>query len=125
MDFCDDDVQASQLIDARSEAEFCGDERLKTPRAGAIPGAKHLEWDDLLAPETGRFLAASELADVFAKAGVDLQQPTATHCQSGGRASVTAFGLELMGADQVSNYYRSWHEWSNAPDTPVVKGETK
>jgi len=112
-----------QVIDARSEAEFCGDEKLKNPRAGAIPGAKHLEWDDLLDPQTGRFLPAPELADLFEKSGIDLHQPTATHCQSGGRASVMVFGMELMGAENVSNYYRSWHEWSNATDTPVVKGE--
>lgn len=118
-------AQDLQIIDARSEAEFCGDEKLKNPRAGAIPGAKHLEWDDLLDPRTGRFLPAAELADVFAKSGVDLEQRTATHCQSGGRASVMAFGMELMGAEQVGNYYRSWHEWSNAPDAPVVKGEKK
>ncbi len=114
-----------QIVDARSEAEFCGDEALKNKRAGAIPGAKHLEWDDLLEPKTGRFLAAEEMSRQFANAGIDLNRPTATHCQSGGRASVMAFAMELMGAKDVSNYYRSWHEWSNSADTPVVKGEKK
>jgi thiosulfate/3-mercaptopyruvate sulfurtransferase len=42
-----------------------------------------------------------------------------TYCQSGGRAAVLAFGLELMGAKDVRNYYKSWAEWGNAPDTPV------
>ena len=32
-----------------------------------------------------------------------------------------AFTLELMGAKQVRNYYRSWAEWGNNPDTPIVK----
>lgn len=36
-----------------------------------------------------------------------------------------AFGLELMGAKDVSNYYRSWSEWGNADDTPVVLGKKK
>lgn len=112
-----------QIVDSRSEAEFCGDEKLKNARGGAIPGAKHLEWDDLLDAETGRFLPAPELAEVFAKSGVALDKPTATHCQSGGRASVMAFGMELMGAKHVSNYYRSWHEWGNAADTPVEPGK--
>jgi 3-mercaptopyruvate sulfurtransferase SseA len=26
-----------------------------------------------------------------------------------------------MGARDVRNYYRSWAEWGNADDTPVVK----
>jgi thiosulfate/3-mercaptopyruvate sulfurtransferase len=28
--------------------------------------------------------------------------------------------LELMGAKDVSNYYKSWSEWGNAENTPVV-----
>lgn len=111
-----------QIIDSRSEAEFCGEEALKNKRAGAIPGAVHLEWDDLLEPKSGRFLPPDEMSKQFVTAGIDLGRPAATHCQSGGRASVMAFAMELMGAKDVSNYYRSWHEWSNAEDTPVVKG---
>lgn len=112
-----------QIIDTRSEAEFCGDDALKNKRAGAIPGAKHLEWVDLLNQDTGRFRNAAELSKLFAEAGIDLHRPAATHCQSGGRASVMVFGMELMGAENVSNYYRSWQEWGNADDTPIVKGE--
>lgn len=119
------DANDLQIVDARSEAEFCGDEPLKNKRGGAIPGAKHLEWDDLLDPATGRFLPADEMSRRFAGAGIDLGSRTATHCQSGGRASVMAFAMELMGAKDVSNYYRSWHEWGNATDTPIVKGEKK
>jgi 3-mercaptopyruvate sulfurtransferase SseA len=56
---------------------------------------------------------------------VRLDRPTATYCQSGGRAAVMVFGLELMGARQVSNYYPTWAEWSNAEDTPVVRPRPK
>jgi 3-mercaptopyruvate sulfurtransferase SseA len=34
---------------------------------------------------------------------------------------VLAFVVELMGGKDVRNYYRSWAEWGNAADTPVVK----
>jgi len=40
-------------------------------------------------------------------------------------AAVMAYGLELMGAKDVRNYYKSWSEWVNADDTPVVKPEPK
>jgi len=30
------------------------------------------------------------------------------------------FGLELMGARDVRNYYRGWSEWGNSDETPVV-----
>ena len=115
--------QKLQIVDARSEGEFCGIEGLSNKRAGAIPGAKQLEWSDLIDKDTQRFKSAAELAKLFAAASIDLARPTATHCQSGGRASVMAFGLELMGAKDVSNYYRSWSEWGNAADTPIVPGK--
>jgi thiosulfate/3-mercaptopyruvate sulfurtransferase len=109
-----------QIVDARSEGEYCGDDA-RAKRAGAIPGAKHLEWSDLLDKRTGKFKPAPELEKLFADAGIDPKKPATTYCQSGGRASVMAFGLELMGGNEVRNYYRSWNEWGNSEDTPVVK----
>jgi len=112
-----------QIIDARSEKEFCGLEKMKNKRAGAIPGARHLEWSDLVDQSSGRFKSAGELRELFSAAGISLARPAAAHCQSGGRASVMVFALELMGAEHPRNYYRSWAEWGNADDTPVVPGE--
>lgn len=108
-----------QIVDARSEDEFCGKTKL-SKRGGAMPGAKHLEWSDLLDEKTHRFKSAEEIRRLFAKAGIDLDKPTVAHCQSGGRSSVMAFALELMGAKNVQNYYAGWAEWGNAEDTPIV-----
>jgi len=108
-----------QIIDARSEAEFCGDIKM-AKRAGAIPDAVHLEWKTVLEPKTQKLKSASELEQIFKKAGIDLTKPSVAHCQSGGRSSVMVFAMELMGADQARNYYRSWAEWGNADDTPVA-----
>lgn len=113
-----------QIVDARSRGEFCGEEKLAR-RSGAMPGAIHLEWSDLLDPRTHRFKSADELQRLFREAGIDLKRPAVTHCQSGGRSSLMAFGLELMGVKDVRNYYRSWQEWGNADDTPVVTPQTK
>jgi thiosulfate/3-mercaptopyruvate sulfurtransferase len=109
-----------QIIDARSAKEYCGDEKFAA-RGGAIPGAINLEWSDLLDKDTQRFKSAAEIAKLFKKAGIDPMKPTVTYCQSGGRASVMAFGMELMGAKDVSNYYRSWAEWGNDSKWPVAK----
>jgi thiosulfate/3-mercaptopyruvate sulfurtransferase len=114
-----------QIVDVRSDDEFCGLEKRDNKRGGAIPGAKHLEWSDLIDQDTQRFKNAEELYRLFERAGVDLQRPTATHCNGGGRASVMAFGLELMGAGDVRNYYRGWGEWGNADDTPAVVPEKR
>jgi thiosulfate/3-mercaptopyruvate sulfurtransferase len=117
------DVQAilkdksSQILDARSDGEYCGTTGTAT-RKGHIPGAVALEWSDLLTADK-KFKSPDELKKLFAEQKVDLDKPAVTYCQSGGRAAVLAFGLELMGAKHVRNYYKSWAEWGNADDTPV------
>lgn len=115
----------TQIIDTRSEKEYCGDEKLKNKRGGAIPGAVHLEWTEALDPKTQKFKSAGDLTKILKDAGIDLSRPTVTHCQSGGRAAVMAFTLELMGAKEVSNYYRGWSEWGNDDNTPVVTPKKK
>ena len=113
-----------QVVDSRSSGEYCGTEK-HAERGGAVPGARHLEWSDTLDKKTGRFKPAPELAELFRAAGVDPTRPAVTYCQSGGRASVMAFALELMGGTDVRNYYRSWNEWGNDPTTPVEKPKPK
>lgn len=113
-----------QIVDARSAAEHCGTQKL-AQRAGAIPHATHLDWADLLDPQTKRFKPAADLAKIFAQANVKLDNELATHCQSGGRSSVMHFALELMGAKNVRNYYRGWSEWGNDPATPITPGKPK
>src|SRR5438034_8322801 len=58
-------------------------------------------------PKTHRFKSADELARILMDRKIDLDKPVVTYCQSGGRAAVVAFTLELMGGRQVKNYYRS------------------
>lgn len=110
----------TQIIDSRSEAEYHGEKKLAR-RGGAIPGALHLEWTKAIDPRTQRFKSPEELTKIFRAAGIDPTRPSVTYCQSGGRAAVLAFTLELMGGRDVGNYYRSWAEWGNDPDTPVMK----
>ena len=113
-----------QIVDARSDDEFCGIDKKENKKVGAIPGAKHLEWSNLIDQETQRFKNADEMRRLLSQAGINLDRPTASHCQSGGRASVMAFCLELMGARDVRNYYRGWSEWGNSDDTPVAASST-
>ena len=93
----------------------------RAKRGGAIPGARHLEWSDAIDAKTHRFKSAYELSKLLQDAGIDPSKPCTTYCQSGGRAAVMAFTLELMGGKDVRNYYKSWAEWGNAADTPIEK----
>jgi thiosulfate/3-mercaptopyruvate sulfurtransferase len=107
------------LLDTRSEAEHCGTKQT-AKRNGAIPGAKHLEWSDTL-EKSGRFKSAAAIQRLLDDVGVDPAKPVTTYCQSGGRAALMAFVVELMGGKEVRNYYRSWSEWGNDGKTPIVK----
>jgi thiosulfate/3-mercaptopyruvate sulfurtransferase len=109
-----------QIIDTRSKEEYIGEDK-RAKRGGAIPGAKHLEWSDAIDAKTHRFRSPEELSKLFTGAGIDPSKPCTTYCQSGGRAAVMAFTLELMGGNDVRNYYKSWAEWGNADDTPIEK----
>ena len=108
-----------QMLDVRSFGEHCGLDKLKNARGGAIPGARHLEWSDLLDDETHRFKSPQQLQALFTESGLDLTRPIATHCQSGGRASVMAFGLELMGGKDVRNYYDILTARGNDESRPI------
>ena len=107
------------LVDARSEGEHCGTD-VKAKRGGSIPEAKHLEWTATL-DKDGKFKSAAELQKLFKEVGIDPTKPATTYCQSGGRAAVMAFALELVGGKPARNYYGSWSEWGNDEKTPIVK----
>ncbi|WP_231615906.1 sulfurtransferase [Novipirellula artificiosorum] len=93
---------------------------------GIGPESQVVVYDDHSSKNAARICkSADELSELFALAGVDPQRPTATHCQSGGRASVMAFGLELMGMRNVSIYYAGWNDWGNAKETPVIEKKQK
>ncbi len=109
-----------QIVDARSQAEHCGLAHT-AKRNGAIPGSIHLEWTECIDRRTHRFKSPEELRRLIEERKIDVNRPAVTYCQSGGRAAVVAFALELMGGRQVKNYYQSWAEWGNAPDTPIQK----
>lgn len=109
------------ILDCRSIGEHEGKLALGNKRAGAMPRAKHLDWVDLIDKKSQRFKTPKELAALFQAAGVELNQPVITHCQSGGRSSVSAFVLELLGAPTPRNYYPGWAEWGSRDDTPIVK----
>ena len=69
--------------------------------------------------ENGKFLEESVLRQKLVKAGLKEGEPVITHCQGGGRASVAAFALELLGFP-TRNYYLGWSDWGNVDDTPIA-----
>ena len=109
-----------QIIDTRSLGEHQGTSKGGNKRGGAIPGAKHLDWNDLVDHKTSRLKSAEEIRKLAKEAEIDLKQPCVVHCQSGARASFVMLVLQSLGAKDVSNYYPGWSEWGNDDQTPIV-----
>ena len=100
-----------QLLDVRTRAEFAGEAGYPCdPRQGHIPGAVHLEWEELFAGE-GRPHDAAAIRRLLAERGLDPDRPVATYCHSGARSERAAAALRSAGVE-AANYEGSWHEWS-------------
>jgi thiosulfate/3-mercaptopyruvate sulfurtransferase len=100
----------------RTRAEYDGSDA-RAARGGHIPGALHIEWEQVLNADT-TFRSKEELAQLYA--GVPRAAEIAVHCQLGVRAAHTWFALRhVLGYERVANYDGSWQEWGNREDTPI------
>lgn len=112
----------TQLWDARSSAEWTGQDARDNRRAGHVPGARNLEWRQLVeGPPQRRILAPELLRARLHGAGIDPGADTITYCQHGIRAAFAAFVLRLLGNDRVRVYDGSMAEWASREDTPLER----
>ena len=99
------------LLDVRSAGEYAGESGYPCDlRQGHLPGARHLDVQQLLALDAAGIRAAigrPEGAEVIA------------YCHSGARSAMAVERLRAAGYD-ARNYVGSWHEWSSDPASPVA-----
>jgi thiosulfate/3-mercaptopyruvate sulfurtransferase len=105
------------ILDTRTDGEYCGT-IVRAKRAGAIPGAKHIEWTQNLTPE-GEFKPADELRAMYERAGITPDREVITYCQGGYRAAHSYLALRLLGYPRVRSYVGSWKEWGDREDLPI------
>jgi len=112
----------AQLIDARSRGRFAATEPEFRPglRGGHIPGSLNLPYNELFRSDDDLMLPTPQVADAFARAGLDRSRPVVATCGSGVSAAVLAFALYRLGQRDASVYDGSWTEWGGRADTPVA-----
>ncbi|MEO6867276.1 MAG: sulfurtransferase [Gaiellales bacterium] len=112
------------LVDARSRERFAGEGT--DPVGGHIPGAVNAPYVELVGSD-GFMRPPDALRAVFARAGIDPDDPSATlvaSCGSGISASVPLLALEALRADsgtRAAVYDGSWAEWSRSGQ-PITTG---
>lgn len=96
------------VIDVRSSEEFEGVAGYPCdPYQGHIPGAVHLDLNELYAAG-GDHAAVKRFLD---ERGIPEGRRVVAYCHSGQRSELAAALLRAAGVDAV-NYPGSWHEWS-------------
>ena len=108
----------SGLVDTRTAQEYSGENDLRNPRPGRIPGAINLPHG-LLREDSGRIKPPAEILRILAEAGIKSEDPLLVYCQGGGRSSFFALALLHAGFHDVRNYIGSFGQWSRDGRCPV------
>jgi thiosulfate/3-mercaptopyruvate sulfurtransferase len=98
------------LLDVRSDAEWAGARRYLSRTGGRIPGAVHLVWRDLLAPD-GTIDRSAALAARLASLGLSPDRAVIAYCVGGVRSGEAFVALKALGFRDVRNYDGSWWDW--------------
>jgi thiosulfate/3-mercaptopyruvate sulfurtransferase len=104
------DPRSVNVIDARSEEEFAGDDVLENDPRGHIPGATNVPWREFVDDEQNLLVGIDRTRAIAGSAGIRATRPTVVYCRSGPRAAVVTLAL-LRAGYEARLYDGSWLDW--------------
>ncbi|MCC6204319.1 MAG: sulfurtransferase [Hyphomicrobiales bacterium] len=112
----------TNLIDARSVAQFIGKEKTNTVQSlGTVPTSVNVNFDKFYHNDKPGFASKDEVAALTKAASVSDEKGIITFCNTGHLASIAWFGLsEVEGLKNVRLYDGSMAEWTADPSREVV-----
>jgi thiosulfate/3-mercaptopyruvate sulfurtransferase len=114
------DAKRLQVVDARANDRFRGENETIDPVGGHIPGARNRFFKDNLQGD-GRFKDAATLKQELAPI-VGTPASAVMQCGSGVTACHNLLALEIAGLPGAALYPGSWSEWCADSTRPVATG---
>ena len=90
-------------------------------RPGRIPNSLNIPFHKLLDPETGKFLEAEELLEIFQQNKIGYENKIINYCGGGIAASLEAFVLYQLGYKNLKIYDNSLSEWAIDENLPMER----
>lgn len=111
------------FVDARPAHAYQGLDNIWM-RNGHIPGARSLDWHQLVEPDNPHELKPkAELRSIFASRGLDKHSEIIFYCGTSREASLEYMvAKHVLGFSNVRLYEGSWAEYAARPELPVIKG---
>ncbi|MCO4787115.1 sulfurtransferase [Marinomonas atlantica] len=100
-----------QLLDARAEDRFQGENETMDPVAGHIPGAMNRPFSRNL-NEKGEMKAPSLLLEEWTQLLEHVEQPIVYYCGSGVTACHNVLAMNYAGLEAKHVYVGSWSQWA-------------
>jgi thiosulfate/3-mercaptopyruvate sulfurtransferase len=107
------------IWDARSAEEHAGS-KVVSLRGGRIPGAKNIDWLELMDRDRNlRLIDLEQLQQRMDTLGLSKDKTIVTHCQTHHRSGLSYLAMKLLDYPSIKGYHGSWSEWGNREDTPI------
>ena len=100
-----------QLVDARSEDRFNGENETMDPVAGHIPGALNRPFSDNLTPH-GHMKTPAQLLEEWRRLLHAVEPPVVYYCGSGVTACHNVLAMNYAGLEAKYIYVGSWSQWA-------------